>query len=86
MAPQGWPGGCGSTARPGNLGQRFPLIVEARVRLRSRSCIGEAVACNDHATPSFDRIRYRSDDPAGSHDRASGCARPSWAGPRQFRL
>jgi hypothetical protein len=53
--------------------QRFPLIVEARVRLRSRSCIGEAVACNDHATPSFDRIRYRSDDPAGSHDRASGC-------------
>ena len=37
-------------ARPGNdLTSRFPLIVEALARLRSRSCIidGEAVACDD---------------------------------------
>ena len=37
-------------SRPGNdLTWRFPLIVEALARLRSRSCIidGEAVAC-DH--------------------------------------
>ena len=49
-------------SRPGNdLTDRFPLIVEALGRLRSRSCIidGEAVACDDHATPSFDCIRYR---------------------------
>jgi hypothetical protein len=35
-------------SRPGNdLTHRFPLIVEALARLRSRSCIidGEAVAC-----------------------------------------
>jgi ATP-dependent DNA ligase len=35
-------------SRPGNdLTERFPLIVEALARLRSRSCIidGEAVAC-----------------------------------------
>jgi bifunctional non-homologous end joining protein LigD len=38
-------------SRPGNdLTDRFPLIVEALARLRSRSCIidGEAVAC-DHS-------------------------------------
>ena len=49
-------------SRPGNdLTWRFPLIVEALARLRSRSCIihGEAVACDDHGMPSFDRIRYR---------------------------
>jgi ATP dependent DNA ligase-like protein len=37
-------------SRPGNdLTYRFPLIVEALGRLRSRSCIidGEAVACDD---------------------------------------
>ena len=47
---------------PGNdLTWRFPLIVEALARLRSRSCIidGEAVACDDHGMPRFDRIRYR---------------------------
>jgi ATP-dependent DNA ligase len=38
------------TCRPGNdLTRRFPLIVEALARLRSRSRIidGEAVACDD---------------------------------------
>jgi ATP-dependent DNA ligase len=39
-------------SRPSNdLTYRFPLIVEAVARLRSRSCImdGEAVACDDKA-------------------------------------
>src|SRR5258706_15061722 len=52
-------------SRPGNdLTYRFPLIVEALARLRSRSCIidGEAVACDDKGMPSFDRIRYRRHD------------------------
>jgi bifunctional non-homologous end joining protein LigD len=52
-------------SRPGNdLPHRFPLIVEALARLRSRSCIidGEAVACGDDGVPSFDRIRYRRRD------------------------
>jgi bifunctional non-homologous end joining protein LigD len=52
-------------SRPGNdLTYRFPLIVEARARLRSRSCIidGEAVCCGDDGVPSFDRIRYRRHD------------------------
>jgi ATP-dependent DNA ligase len=40
----------------------FPLIVEALVRLRSRSCIidGEAVVCDDNGVASFDRIRHRA--------------------------
>jgi bifunctional non-homologous end joining protein LigD len=49
-------------SRPGNdLTYRFPLIVEALTRLRSRSFIidGEAVCCDDDGRPSFDRIRYR---------------------------
>jgi bifunctional non-homologous end joining protein LigD len=53
-------------SRPGNdLTERFPLIVEALSRLRSRFCIidGEAVACGDDGIPSFDRIRYRRHDP-----------------------
>jgi bifunctional non-homologous end joining protein LigD len=43
---------------------RYPLIVEALARLRSRSCIidGEAVCCGDDGVPSFDRIRYRRHD------------------------
>jgi bifunctional non-homologous end joining protein LigD len=53
-------------SRPGNdLTDRFPLIVEALARLRSRSCIldGEAVACDDAGIASFDRIRHhRVDD------------------------
>src|SRR6266581_4317389 len=52
-------------SRPGNdLTHRFPLIVEALSRLRSRSCIidGEAVACDNKGMPSFDRIRYRRHD------------------------
>ena len=52
-------------SRPGNdFTRRFPLIVEALTRLRSRSCIidGEAVCCDDNGLPSFDRIRYRRYD------------------------
>jgi ATP-dependent DNA ligase len=48
-------------SRPGNdFTRRFPLIVEALVRLRSRSCIidGEAVACDDNGVASFDLIRH----------------------------
>jgi hypothetical protein len=52
-------------SRPGNdLTDRFPLIVQALAKLRSRSCIidGEAVACGDDGISSFDRIRYRRHD------------------------
>jgi bifunctional non-homologous end joining protein LigD len=45
-------------SRPGNdLTYRFPLIVEALAKLRSRSCIidGEAVACDDDGIASFER-------------------------------
>jgi bifunctional non-homologous end joining protein LigD len=52
-------------SRPGNdLTERFPLIVEALAKLRSRSCIidGEAVACGEDGIASFDRIRYRHHD------------------------
>src|SRR5262245_14881517 len=52
-------------SRPGNdLTYRFPLIVEALTKLRSRSCIidGETVACDGDGVPSFDRIRYRRRD------------------------
>jgi bifunctional non-homologous end joining protein LigD len=48
-------------SRPGNdFTRRFPLIVDALARLRSRSCIidGEAVACDDNGVASFDLIRY----------------------------
>src|SRR5262245_7296894 len=52
-------------SRPGNdLTYRFPLIVEALARLRSRSCIidGEAVCCDEDGMPSFHSIRYRRHD------------------------
>ena len=52
-------------SRPGNdLTDRFPLIVEAMARLRSRSCIidGEAVACSEDGIACFDHIRYRRHD------------------------
>jgi bifunctional non-homologous end joining protein LigD len=52
-------------SRPGNdLTRRFPQIVEALARLRSRSCIidGEAVACGDDGIALFERIRYRRHD------------------------
>jgi bifunctional non-homologous end joining protein LigD len=52
-------------SRPGNdLTHRFPQIVEALARLRSRSCIidGEAVACVDDGIALFQRIRYRRHD------------------------
>jgi ATP-dependent DNA ligase len=52
-------------SRSGNdLTYRFPLIVKALAKLRSRSCIidGEAVACGEDGITSFDRIRYRQND------------------------
>ena len=52
-------------SRPGNdLTWRFPLIVEATVRLRLQSCVidGEAVACGKDGLSSFDRIRHRRHD------------------------
>jgi bifunctional non-homologous end joining protein LigD len=52
-------------SRPGNdLTYRFPLIVEALGRLRSRSCIidGEAMCCDEDGMPSFEPIRYRRHD------------------------
>ena len=52
-------------SRPGNdLTWRFPLIVEATVRLRLQSCVidGEAVACGKDGLSSFDRIRHRRYD------------------------
>src|SRR3984893_5920546 len=52
-------------SRPGNdLTGRFPLIVEALARLRSRSCIvdGEAVSCGEDGIVSCERIRYRHYD------------------------
>jgi ATP-dependent DNA ligase len=48
-------------SRPGNdLTHRFPLIVDALARLRSRSCIidGEAVACDDKGIASFGLVRH----------------------------
>jgi ATP dependent DNA ligase domain len=48
-------------SRPGNdMTRRFPLIVDALVRLRSRSCIidGEAVACDENGVASFDLVRH----------------------------
>jgi ATP dependent DNA ligase domain len=48
-------------SRPGNdFTRRFPLIVDAIARLRSRSCIidGEAVACDDNGVASFDLVRH----------------------------
>jgi hypothetical protein len=52
-------------SQPGNdPTYRFPLIVEAIAKVRSRSCIidGETVACGEDGIASFDRIRYRHND------------------------
>src|SRR5262249_61929670 len=49
-----------STGAPGTTpARRFPLIVDALSRLRSRSCIidGEAAACDDNGVASFDLVR-----------------------------
>jgi bifunctional non-homologous end joining protein LigD len=48
-------------SHPGNdMTRRFPLIVDALARLRSRSCIidGEAVACDENGIASFDLVRH----------------------------
>jgi ATP-dependent DNA ligase len=49
-------------SRPGNdFTRRFPLIVDAIARLRSRSCIidGEAVACDDNGVASRAKVDRR---------------------------
>jgi ATP-dependent DNA ligase len=68
-------------SRPGNdLTNRFPLIVEALARLRSRSCIidAKAVGCADDGLSSFDRIRHqRYDDSVfmwpSTYSKIDGC-------------
>jgi bifunctional non-homologous end joining protein LigD len=53
-------------SRPGNdLTRKFPLIVQALAKLRSRSCIidGEAVACDEKTgIACFDRLRHHRVD------------------------
>jgi bifunctional non-homologous end joining protein LigD len=51
--------------RHGNdLTKRFPLIVEAMMRLRASSCVidGEAVTCGEGGIPSFDLLRHKLHD------------------------
>jgi hypothetical protein len=75
-------------SRPGNdLTDRFPLIVEALARLRSRSCVidGDAIACAErlpvrprpnrgfgNSTPSQMLMRPFADVQAQPRDQASG--------------
>jgi len=80
-------------SRPGNdFTHRFPLIVEALERLRSRSCVidGEAVACDDNGVASFDLVRHhRANDsvflyafgPAGEKGEPGPTGPPGPAGP-----
>jgi len=54
--------------RHGNdLTKRFPLIVEAMMRLRASSCVidGEAVTCGEGGIPSFDLLRHKLHDGRG---------------------
>jgi ATP-dependent DNA ligase len=54
--------------RHGNdLTKRFPLIVEAMMRLRASSCVidGEAVTCGEDGIPSFDLLRHKLHDGRG---------------------
>ena len=43
---------------------RYPLIVQAVNKLKARSCLidGEAVCCNEHGVPIFEKLRHRSND------------------------
>ena len=47
-----------------DMTQRFPLIVDAMVRLSASSCMidGESVVCGEDGIPSFDLLRYKQDD------------------------
>ena len=44
---------------------RYTLILQAVNKLKVRSCLidGEAVCCNEHGVPSFDKLRHRGNDP-----------------------
>jgi hypothetical protein len=83
-------------SRPGNdLSRRFPLLVDALARLRSRSCIidGEAVACDDNGVASFDLVRHH---PTNDSDQRASVAMwlrgressymPDMARKRAFRI
>jgi hypothetical protein len=64
-------------SHPGNdLTHRFPLIVEALARVRSRSCIidGEAVACDDSGDKEATRLSAETD--RGMARRASRLSEP----------
>ena len=45
-----------------DLTQRFPMIVEAMVRLPSCTVDGEAIACDDSGVPSFTLLLHRKRD------------------------
>ncbi len=66
-------------SRPGSdLARRFPLIVDALARLRSRSCIidGERIACDDNGVASFDRGEL------GLHTLRRTMSKDQWVMPR----
>jgi bifunctional non-homologous end joining protein LigD len=46
-------------------GACYPLILQAVNKLKARSCLidGEAVCCNEHGVPTFEKLRHRSHDP-----------------------
>jgi len=48
----------------GSWGFGYPLIVQAVNKLKVRSCLidGEAVCCNEHGVPSYEKLRHRSND------------------------
>jgi hypothetical protein len=77
---ESYPSGENVGAFAGDLTRRFPLIIKALARLRSRSCIldGEAVACDDNGIPSFDRIRCFYRPHSINAQRAGSFAGSSW--------
>ena len=42
----------------------YTLVVQAVNKLKVRSCLidGEAVCCNEHGVPCFEKLRHRSND------------------------
>jgi hypothetical protein len=77
---ESYPSGENVGAFAGDLTRRFPLIIKALARLRSRSCIldGEAVACDDNGIASFDRIRCFYRPHSINAQRAGSFAGSSW--------
>jgi len=50
-----------------DMTKRFPLIVDAVMRLSASSCMidGEAVACGEDGIPSFELLRHKNDNARG---------------------